>query len=618
MSKGSVQLRKLAFLGNGKGPAVLGFDAGLNVVCGASDTGKSFLIEAIDFMLGGTKDLRDIPERVGYDRIRLAVELANEEKFTFERSSEGGSFKLYEDILGDELQFDGGVTVKQKHGHGATDNLSGWLLYRIELFEKRLRKNAQGDTVSLSFRHLARLVVVDESEIIKNTSPFLTGNPVSKTAEYSTLKLLLTGADDSAIVPAEKDEARVVGQAAKIELLDQMIADQNDEIESRNIDEAELNEQLQKLFSSIDQKKEDMGSFQTNLNELIEKRRNFLSEKEEIRSRSFEIDEMLERFDLLKQHYTSDLERLKGVEETGSLFVHYEKVPCPLCGTLSDDVQHDEDCDGNVGSVVLAAKMEIEKINTLVTDLEATVNELKGEKENLSPVFENIENEYKDIDAKIREAVSPDFQKSQREYSALMEKKNEVILSLDIFVHLAKLEQQRGELENMEVGEVEEIKPTKLSKMTLNEFSKIVEKILTEWDFPEASDVYFDETEKDFVISGKPRGSRGKGLRAITHAAVTIGLMEYCKQNSFPHPGFVVLDSPLLAYYKPEGDDDNLVGSNLKDKFYSYLINNHSDSQIIIVENEHPPEQFENNMKLHIFTKNPQEGRFGLFPVENR
>ncbi|MEX1664498.1 hypothetical protein [Zhongshania arctica] len=615
MSNEFVQLRKLAFLGDSKEPAVLGFDAGLNVVCGASDTGKSFLIEAIDFMLGGNKDLRDIPERVGYDRIRLAVELANEEKFTFERSSEGGNFNLYKDIIGDELQFDGGVPIKQKHGHGATDNLSGWLLKRIELFEKRLRKNAHGDTVSLSFRHLARLVVVDESEIIKNTSPFLTGNPVSKTAEYSALKLLLTGADDSAIVPAERDETRIVGQAAKVELLDQMIADQSDEIESRNIDEDELNEQLEKLFSSIDQKKEEMASFQSSLNTLIEQRRNFLDSKEAIRSRNSEIDEMLERFGLLKQHYKSDIERLKGVEETGSLFVHYDKSPCPLCGTLVDEKQHDEDCDGNVEGVVLAAKMEIEKINILVLDLDGTVGELEVEKVNLFPMLRGFEEEYKVVDEKIRDAVSPDFQNSQREYSALMEKRNEVILGLDVFLRLAKLEKKRVELANVDTEDVEEIKPTKLSKATLNKFSKVVENILTEWDFPESSNIYFDESEKDFVIAGKPRGSRGKGLRAITHAAVTIGLMEYCKENSLPHPGFVVLDSPLLAYYKPEGDDDNLVGSNLKDKFYSYLINNHSDSQIIIVENEHPPEQFEENMKLHIFTKNPQEGRFGLFPM---
>jgi hypothetical protein len=60
----------------------------------------------------------------------------------------------------------------------------------------------------------------------------------------------------------------------------------------------------------------------------------------------------------------------------------------------------------------------------------------------------------------------------------------------------------------------------------------------------------------DFVIDGKPRGSRGKGLRAISHAAVTLGLLGYCQERSLPHPGFVVMDSPLLACFKPEGEED--------------------------------------------------------------
>jgi len=617
MSKDFVQLRKLAFLGQGKEAANLEFIAGLNVICGASDTGKSFLIEAIDFMLGGTKDLRDIPERVGYDRIRLAVETSSQESFTFERSSDGGGFNLYEGVLEDQLKYDGGVKIKPKHGHGATDNVSGWLLNNVGLLDKWLRKNARGDTRSLSFRDLARLVVVDEGEIIKNTSPFLTGQFTTKTVEYSTFKLLLTGSDDSAIVPAEKDDKKIVGIAAKLELLEQMIADISDEIESKNINEEELNDQLEKLLKSIERKKDEMSSFQSNLNESITERRELLSSKENTKNRIFEIDEMFERFELLNQHYLIDVERLKGVEETGSMFVHYEKAPCPLCGTLTDDLHNDENCDGNVESVVVAAKKEIEKILSLVSDLGNTVNELGNERQELLPVLDDLEERYKTVDEKIREAVSPDFQKSQLDYSSLMEKKNEVVLGLDIFVRFTNLEDKRRELDTAEESDIEEIKPTKLSKNTLEKFSKVVKNILVEWDFPDASNVYFDELEKDFVISGKPRGSRGKGLRAITHAAVTIGLMEYCKDNSLPHPGFVVLDSPLLAYYKPEGDDDSLKGSNLKDNFYSYLIKHHSDRQIIIVENEHPPELYTNSINLHVFTNNPQEGRFGLFPIGN-
>jgi hypothetical protein len=57
----------------------------------------------------------------------------------------------------------------------------------------------------------------------------------------------------------------------------------------------------------------------------------------------------------------------------------------------------------------------------------------------------------------------------------------------------------------------------------------------------------FGKLTSDHVIAGKRRGSRGKGMRAITHAAFTIGLLEYCRQSGKANPGFVALDSPLLA-----------------------------------------------------------------------
>jgi len=103
-------------------------------------------------------------------------------------------------------------------------------------------------------------------------------------------------------------------------------------------------------------------------------------------------------------------------------------------------------------------------------------------------------------------------------------------------------------------------------------------------------------------------------LRAITHAAVTIGLLEYCQENDLPHTGFVVLDSPLLAYFKPEGDDDRLLqGTNLKERFYSYLVKHHGkNSQIIIVENQHPPDSVLDGLSMTVFTGNPNDGRKGF------
>lgn len=89
---------------------------------------------------------------------------------------------------------------------------------------------------------------------------------------------------------------------------------------------------------------------------------------------------------------------------------------------------------------------------------------------------------------------------------------------------------------------------------------------------------------------------------------------EIQQKRSLPHPGFVVLDSPLLAYFEPEGEEDlQLQGSDLKERFYSYLkMHHHRDSQIIIVENQHPPTSVQEGLAITVFTRNPAEGRFGL------
>ncbi|SPT41069.1 Uncharacterised protein [Achromobacter denitrificans] len=92
------RLRFLGYFGPQKEPATVTFGPGLNVLYGASDTGKSFIVETVDFMLGGKPPLREITERLGYDRILLGIETLAGELFTIHRSTDGGSFMLYEGL----------------------------------------------------------------------------------------------------------------------------------------------------------------------------------------------------------------------------------------------------------------------------------------------------------------------------------------------------------------------------------------------------------------------------------------------------------------------------------------------------------------------------------------
>jgi hypothetical protein len=99
MSFSGLQLRFIRFLGPGKESAEFTFTSGLNILWGSSDTGKTFLVEAIDFMLGAGEPLKDIPERVGYDRILLGLTTASGKDYTLHRSTKGGGFLRFDGLL---------------------------------------------------------------------------------------------------------------------------------------------------------------------------------------------------------------------------------------------------------------------------------------------------------------------------------------------------------------------------------------------------------------------------------------------------------------------------------------------------------------------------------------
>lgn len=57
-------LTHLTFIGAGLEPASVEFGSRVTLIRGPSDTGKSFIVDAIDFMLGANA-LKEIPERRG-------------------------------------------------------------------------------------------------------------------------------------------------------------------------------------------------------------------------------------------------------------------------------------------------------------------------------------------------------------------------------------------------------------------------------------------------------------------------------------------------------------------------------------------------------------------------
>jgi hypothetical protein len=613
-------LRHLIFLGPQREPATVQFGPGLNIVYGASDTGKSFLVEAVDFMLGGKPPLRDIPERIGYDRVLLGIETFAGEAYTIFRSIDGGRFLLYPGLhVGMPAEGLEGRDLAEQHSDRGADNLSTFLLEKSNLSGKRVRKNKRGDTNSLSFRHVARLMIVTETEITDQRSPLSDGNPTADTSNFATFKLLLTGVDDSALVASAPATPEDQTREAQADLLDSLIADYRDRLKELTRSPKELDEQLTRIEGTLEHQTIQLGTTEADFRRLSNIRRDLREKLEHGKDRRAEIASLLERFALLDQHYQSDMDRLRGIEETGTLFVALGHGPCPLCGADPAHQRRDTDCDGNVDAVVAAARGELAKIDLLRVELADTRITLEREAATFDRNLPKVEDRLRGVSLEIETMVSPQLARMRASYAQLADKRGEVREALTMLRTLEDVERRRAELDR----ESEEQKGSSVADGDLpatiaEQFAQKVEAILKEWHFPDAERVFFDPKARDLVIAGKPRSARGKGLRAITHAAFTIGLLEYCRAQQTPHPGFVVLDSPLLAYRAPEGTEDDLRGTDLNTKFYAYLAAQGNDRQTIIVENYDPPEAIKTQPQVTMFNGNPHSGRYGLFPITSQ
>src|SRR5690625_2910656 len=145
-----VRLRHLVFIGPSIEPAELEFDEGLNIIYGASNTGKSFASKAILFMLGASKSLPEIEEITIYDSVSLALTLPDNRDVTLYRSTRGGQFKLYEGLL-KKVDNKDGLELRQQHDSKRTDTVSHLLLDAMGLAGKKIVRdgNCKKDTLPI-------------------------------------------------------------------------------------------------------------------------------------------------------------------------------------------------------------------------------------------------------------------------------------------------------------------------------------------------------------------------------------------------------------------------------------------------------------------------------------
>ncbi|MFF2654276.1 hypothetical protein [Streptomyces sp. NPDC058045] len=606
-----LRLLHLTYAGMGRETARVDFDPRLTIVYGASDTGKSFVTESIDYMLGARK-LNLIPEAEGYSQILLGIALPDTSVITLMRAPQSGRVSVFEDDIRDLVYRSPDLVLSAQHSPRTTKNLSRYLLERIGLDGSLLATNDSGGTKLAGFRDLLHLCLISETRMVSKVSPVLrtSSGTSGQTAHKSALKLLLTGEGEQ-VSPSRLNQAQRRVHKGKISLLDELILGLQRQLASREANQSQLQQQLRRLLEHQDTRAESLRDVTRRHAQAASDRATLSVALARYAQRLAETDDLLGRFELLRAQYESDLARLGMVSEAGSLLGYFRSGPCVFCGAEPHHQQAGHDAMETT-ALHQAVTAESTKTRTLLADLLLTIDDLRSQREYVAEDQAAQAALAEQADAEITRIEREELNPLQDEVAEVMAARSRLENELGLHARIEELEDVRAQLVSEEAQPGGQ--PSRgIPPATLTGFDRTVERTLDAWQVRREEEVTYDQYTAELYVGDRSRSGHGKGMRAVLHAAFTTALADYCLEQRRSHPGFIVLDSPLVTFREPGVREADLRQS-VPRHFYRHLLNAFH-GQAIVVENTDPPSDILDQAQVYMFSREAHGQRFGFFPL---
>jgi len=528
--QGRLKLTKLVLTGENKQDAIIDFKDGLNVIAGASDTGKSFAFECIDYALGSSSELKEVPEVDGYQSVFLEIEdIGQRVIFTIERGipKEKNKMTIYYSNYQDK---DRAKNEKISITHSAKKSLSKKMLNYCGCIYNNVKKNAE-KTQSFTFRSFIPLIMISELRITATYSPIYRADSRGSTfatSEKSVFKTVISGTDYEKKEKKENTEIAKAKLKGKIEQLKQII----DEICLEN----------NELINGVGDLKPEKSTEIIELNKFIKEKTDEIKKYEleykntqaEIELENIELKRLLNnnnKFKLLKENYLSDLERLEFINDAFDLTQQLVEVECPICHSPMkiNEIEKSDD----YYEALVAEKLKIE---VQLTELDKTIKDLSDEimnkEENISKL-ENHKDEIKDI---LNNKLGPIVAEKVEQVQNLLEIQEKINLITRNKKRMDKYYTEINEWQEKIDSTVQNKgnKKENLPDEYTNELCMEIKQLLKKCDFiGEEDDIKYNSATNDVKIGDKEKASFGKGARAIINSTFLIGLMNYCYKKKF-------------------------------------------------------------------------------------
>ena len=577
----------------GRESASIKFTPGLNLITGPSNTGKSWIPDCINYVLGAEETRIEVPDKT---EIVLVIGNATGE-VTLRRFIGDNIINLstsrYDINSGD-----------YSCAKGAKNPIAPVLLSLLGIEDDcMIIKNSRFDRQRLTLRTFLYLCIAEQTPIQKMTSILLPEQKTQRTAALSALLFLMTGNSFSEEDPKEAKQIKEARRQAVIEFIRHQMA----ELHTQQAELTERKKQLPEETASIQAKIQNLtglvAATEEQIKSALDESQSLLREIYTVNKQLTECSLLRNRYAELSSQYESDVKRLTFIVEGQISDSQNEPLEvCPFCGSPTKKHEHP--------AYIHAAQIELNKIISQQRDLSAADSDVAQEDQELRKKLFRLKETRKKIDDSISEELRPkveSLKRSLEHYRAAIEVDSETAL-LDRY--------QKDMVRSLELYQVPIARETVSFDPKAHfagdiqfDLDNMLDYIFRECHFDGYSNVYLDLKKFDIVVNGSHKKSYGQGFRTFMNTLLLLTIHDYLSSDRCAYsPGFLIIDSPIMSLKEV----DEAASGNMKTSLFKYLLSHQEGYQKIIIENT-PPDLDYSEINLIHFT-GTSEGRYGFIP----
>lgn len=614
----------------------------LSVVAGPAMTGKTSVLEFIDYCLGADRHptYPEVERKVATALLEVQV---GDEVVVIERRlfSERNVVLIHHAPLA-QLTMTHSIERREIGSPSDEHSLANYLLSAVGLAGITLKTAPSQDaseTEPLSFRNIMWLAFLPYERIgtrnllFESAPPRHNKVPQVIDVVFGVHDPTLTELNERlAAVQAHLAEERRQAQAVRRFLDDEHVGSREDVREQRDVLQLTI-EEVNSRVASVDSSQRAETGF---ADDLRARYRESIESVRDSAARLRERETLLERLRPLRGQYAEDATKLRFFEEARHLFDPLRVAICPACRTpLDKEVRIEEGHCSLCGQAVLferseldvdrevrAAQTRLRELDDYIIQVEghaaeerARLDEFRQAEDALQHELDAVANVRISAYVAQRDALLRERELLLRQANQLEERERLLAGHERRLVNITQLEENAARLrDRIAIQEAE--RPTRDD--LVRQLSERFQHLLEVFRYPKLEGAYIDDRYTPHVRGMTYSEVSSGGALTLLALAWQLSLFEIAVENGADHPRFLLIDSPQKGFGVGEHPDPEFTDPLILRSVYAHLeewsANAGRDAQIIIVDNT-PPAEADGDVVVR-YTRDSNRPPYGLIDDE--